>query len=230
MDVVAVKGLFRDLGRPTEQLPRYRIDDDGALAEWCWPGLSGNHEHRHASHLYGLWYEPDPDLVDDPALAAAAACSIRRRLDWWRSGKNQEMAFGLTQLGLAAAALGLADEAYDCLRLMAERFWGPNLVPTHNAGALFNVDIAGGFPALVVAMLVQARDNEIRLLPALPAQWPSGRIAGALLRGGIRVDELAWTPDRVTVRLSGPEREVTVIGPRGSEATVRLGRRLEMEA
>ena len=230
MDVVAVKTLLRDLGRPTEQLPRYRIDDDGALAEWCWPSLKGNHEHRHAAHLYGLWYEPDPDLVDDPALAAAAAGSIRRRLAWWRSGRNEEMAFGLTQLGLAAAALGLADEAYECLSLMARRFWQPNLVPTHNAGALFNVDIAGGFPALVVAMLVQARDKVIRLLPAVPRQWPSGRIEGALLRGGIRLDELDWNADRVVVRLTGPDSDVTVIGPRGMQASVRLGQRLEMEA
>jgi hypothetical protein len=228
MDVVAVNGLFRDLGRPVDGLPRYRIDDDGALAEWL--GLPGNHEHRHASHLYGLWYEPDPDLVDDPTLAAAAARSIRRRLAWWRSSRNEEMAYGLVQLGLAAATLGLADEAYECLTLMAERFWQPNLVPTHNTGALFNVDIAGGFPALVVAMLVQSRGASIRLLPAVPKAWRSGRIEGALLRGGIRVDELDWTPDRVVVHLTGPDTEVTVVGPRGSEATVRLGQRLEMEA
>jgi alpha-L-fucosidase 2 len=81
-----------------------------------------------------------------------------------------------------------------------------------------------------VAMLVQARDKTVRLLPALPGQWPSGRIEGALLRGGIRVDELDWNPDRVVVRLTGPDSDITVIGPRGSEATVRLGQRLEMEA
>jgi hypothetical protein len=238
MDVAAVRGLFRDLGEADGSFPGYRVDPDGALAEWLWPGLPGNHAHRHASHLYGLWYEPDPELVDRPELAAAAAVSVRRRLAWWIDNDVGEMAFGLGQLGLAAAALGLAAEAYECLRLLATRYWQPNLVSTHNAGALFNVDICGAFPALVVAMLVQGRGDRVRLLPALPAAWPTGRIDGVLLRGGIRVDELSWEPGRVRVRLTGPDTALTVSGPRnsagGDAATVRLragqASWLEMEA
>src|SRR5258708_30466819 len=126
MDVAAVRGLFRDLGEAAERFPGYRVDPDGALAEWLWPGLTGNHAHRHASHLYGLWYEPDPELVDRPELAAAAAVSIRRRLARWRENEVGEMAFGLGQLGLAAAALGLAAEAYGCLRPLATRYRPPN--------------------------------------------------------------------------------------------------------
>ena len=152
MDVVAVRGLLRDLvelddEQPVarwrailDRLPPYRIDADGSLAEWLWPGLTNNHAHRHASHLYGLWYDPDPDLLDDPALRAAAVAAIRHRLAWWR-GHGDEMAYGLTQLGLAAAALGLADEAYETVRHLAARYWRPSLVPTHNAGETFNIDI-----------------------------------------------------------------------------------------
>ena len=160
--------------------------------------------------------------------------SIRRRLAWWRENEVGEMAFGLGQLGLAAAALGLAAEAYECLSLLATRYWWPNLVSTHNAGALFNVDSCGAFPALVVAMLVQARGDQIRLLPARPASWPTGRIDGVLLRGAVRVDELSWEPGRVRVRLTGPDTDLTVIGPNGGTAAVRLragqASRLEMEA
>ena len=141
---------------------------DGSLREWLWPGLADNHEHRHASHLYGLWYEPDPDLLADPALRAAAAVidpapaglvGDGRRRDGRRAG----------QLGLAAAALGLGRRgARDACRALT-RYWRPSLVSTHNAGAIFNTDICGGLPALVVAMLVRGGESTVGLLPALPA-------------------------------------------------------------
>ena len=43
---------------------------------------------------------------------------------FYRTNEVGEMAFGLAQLGLAAATLGLAAEAYECLTLLATRFWG----------------------------------------------------------------------------------------------------------
>ena len=140
------------------------------------------------------------------------------------------MAFGLAQLGLAAAALGLADEAYEALPSAwptgtGGRTWSRPTTP----GALFNVDICGGFPALVVAMLVQARGNDdpaaaraARRLAERPDR------AALLLRGGVRLDELAWTPDRVDVSL--PERSPTPRGrarhrrPWAARATPRIHR------
>lgn len=56
------------------------------------------------------------------------------------------MAFGLVQLGLAAAHLGAADTALECVVWLARDHWTPNLVPTHDEGAIFNVDAAGGLP------------------------------------------------------------------------------------
>ena len=253
MDVVAVRGLLRDLVELDDEhpvarwraildrLPPYRIDADGSLAEWLWPGLTNNHAHRHASHLYGLWYDPDPDLLDDPALRAAAVAAVRHRLAWWRE-HGDEMAYGLTQLGLAAAALGLADEAYETVRHLAARYWRPSLVPTHNAGETFNIDV--------------------RWLPARPGGRHAGPLAGRPGRpaaGAARgladrarsvvcccgtacpCDHLAWSPGRVTVELasdrprtivvglgpgpgsSAPSRAVTVEPDRAASGRVRVG-------
>ena len=45
-----------------DRLPPYRVNSDGALAEWAWPPagsglppLPDNYEHRHVSHLYPVW-------------------------------------------------------------------------------------------------------------------------------------------------------------------------------
>ena len=251
MDVAAVGDLLRnlldaarELGRadPREPrwrallaaLPPYRISPGGELAEWLPPGLSDNHAHRHASHLFGLWYEPDP-AFDDPALRAAAAVAVRRRLAWWRvaelasagpavlAGAHSsapavlpgEMAYGLAQLGLAAAHLGLAEVAYEAVCGMT-RSWRPNLVPTHNLGALLNIDIAGGLPAVVLAMLATAAHGRVRLLPALPAAWPAGEVTGLALRGPVAVERLRWDRAGMTAVLRpGAAGRVTLEAPPG---------------
>ncbi|MBO2528279.1 MAG: hypothetical protein CW348_00205 [Thermobifida sp.] len=208
------------------RLPRYRIAPTGELAEWATPAgpldQTDRHTHRHASHLFPFWYEGDPAFAD-PTLRAAAVRAIRARLAWWRSAASDEMAFGLVQLGLAAANLGLATEAATTLELMATRYWRPTLVSTHNRGALFNTDICGGFPAVVAAMLLRSREGRCDLLPALPPAWPEGEARGLCGRGGVLVDHLEWTPTRMRARLRARHTTRVRIGlPDGATRVVTL--------
>ncbi|GAA0377151.1 hypothetical protein Acor_30770 [Acrocarpospora corrugata] len=130
------------------------------------------------------------------------------------------MAFGLVQLGLAAAGLGLTAEAHEALTLLSTRYWRPNLVSTHNRDALFNVDICGGTPALIAAMLLRSTDEgRIDLLPACP--WPSGEATGLLARAGIRVDRLSWSPERIEVTLTA--RETITATVNGQELQLLAG-------
>lgn len=229
MDVAVVRDLVRNLvrahralGEPGARrwvllgarLPGYRIADGGELAEWAGPAgplaQTERHGHRHASHLYPLWYEPDPAFAA-PRMRAAAVAAVRARLGWWRGQESDEMAFGLVQLGLAAANLGMAAEAHETLALLATRYWRPTLVPTHNRGSLFNVDIGGGFPAVVATMLARSGEGFVDLLPALPSQWGSGRVEGLRARGGIIVDRMEWSGRRAFARLRSVEPRHTVI-------------------
>lgn len=241
MEVAGIRWLLRTLVELEDaqsqrwqsllaRLPTYQVDADGTLAEWLWPGLSNNHAHRHASHLFGLWYDADPELLDRPALREAAAAAVRARLDWWCTN-GDEMANGLAQLGLAAAALGLANEAWHALAQLAGRYWRANLVPTHNVGEIFNIDVCGSLPALVVAMLVRGRPGRVDLLPALPAAWSRGAIHGVLLRDGIRIRSLRWKPDSVTVELdSARTQRLEVTVPGDGSADVRMTRAVTLLA
>jgi hypothetical protein len=219
MDIAVAKGLFRSLlevGTEAQvpddkmhtwralldKLPPYPVDADGALAEWGWSGLRNNDAHRHASHLYPLFYEPDPEVVGDPRLRRAAQAAIEARLRWRKSNDpGGRMAFGLVQLGMAAAHLGLAELAYQVLTQLATRYWRPSLVSTHDAGSIFNVDLCGGLPALVTEMLVQSSRDAVLLLPALPGAWPSGSIDGVACRGQVTVEHLSWGPLGLTAVL-----------------------------
>lgn len=197
--------------RVLERLPAYRIADDGTLAEWLDPRWPQNHAHRHASHLYPLWYEVDDAFRGDSPqarrLRAAARRSIEERIAWRAADPTappgrMEMAFGLVQLGLAAAALGDAPAALRCAEWLALEHWTPALTTTHDAGRIFNLDASGGLPALVAAMLVGSDQESVTLFPALPGEWAAhGWITGLTARGGVVIERLEWDEDGARARV-----------------------------
>lgn len=184
------------------RLPDYRIAPDGTLAEWLDDDVIERVGHRTASHLLGLWFEVDEVLRAGP-LRDAVRTLIDRKLAWRAESHHEEMAYGLVQLGLAAAAIGHTAGALECVDRMSRLYFFPSLATSHNVGAIFNVDIAGGFPAVVNAMLVGSPAvDRLELLPALPDRWPSGSLTAVHARGAIRIDSLEWTPITVTARIT----------------------------
>lgn len=220
MDVAVAKDLYRNLvfcgkllGAEGAQLarwadllvrlPKYRVNADGALAEWADPRFEDNYEHRHSSHLYPVMYEVDPEISADERLLEATREAVRRRLGWQRScSRGGEAAFGLCQLGLAAAHLGMAEEAEEALFMLSSRFWRPNLTTTHEPGELFNVDACGGMPAVMLAMVVQSANGVVKLLAALPPRWRRGSLRGVRGRGAITFELIEWDEAGFEARLS----------------------------
>lgn len=219
-----------------EKIPAYRVNADGAVAEWITPLLDDSYDHRHASHLYALYAGLPADIAADARLQAAFRTAIEKRMEWRRANNGAEMAFGLCQLGWAAASLRDTPHAAEIVDWLASNFWFPeSLVTAHNFRSIFNIDLAGGLPRLLIQMLVQAEPGRVDLLPALPAAWPAGRITGVLCRGRIEVRELEWQPGEVTATLRSAVEQrvaVSVCGgesrtlelPRGRDVAVRLRR------
>lgn len=222
MDVAAAKELLsrlvvlsRELGvhqaklpaweRMLAKMPPYLIGPEGGVKEWLTPLLEDNHAHRHSSHLYPLYDGLPQEIATDPKLRAAFKRVIELKLerhwtDWQKSGGY--MSFGLVQLGQAATSLGEADLAYRAFVPLVNRYWLPNMASTHNYRSLFNMDVSGGLPAVLIRMLVSGEPGRLSLLPALPKAWPQGTIEGLLCRGQVEVRRLAWRPGGIEVTLA----------------------------
>jgi alpha-L-fucosidase 2 len=184
------------------RLPDYQVNDDGAVKEWLHPDLADNHDHRHVSHLYALFDGLPTDIEARPELRAAFLRAAERRMEIRRRDGGGVMGFGLAQLGLCAASLRHGEICGEIIDWLASKYWRPSMVTTHDPGQLFNVDLCGGFPALIAKMLIDSRPGHLEVLPALPSAWPTGTVEGLPARGQILVERLAWDPEQIHLRLS----------------------------
>jgi hypothetical protein len=184
------------------KMPPYLLDTDGALKEWAWPALEERLDHRHVSHLYGVWPgdEIDPDRT--PQLARAAWLADRTR------GQENASAHGLFHRALVGARL---KDAYlvnfNLKQVLEQGYVSPSLTTMHNPHRIPAPDAQGALPTLMMEMLVYSRPGTIELLPALPDSLPKGSIKGVMCRTEAEVESLAWDIKSQTVDLSVRSRK-----------------------
>ncbi|WP_028815151.1 glycosyl hydrolase family 95 catalytic domain-containing protein [Streptomyces flavidovirens] len=178
------------------RLPPHRINEDGALAEWAWPGLADSYDHRHLSHLYGVWPLEEITPYDTPDLAAAARRALELR------GAENDSAHGHLHHALIAARLRDGDRVTHALgQVLDGDFFHASLMSAHYPNRhVYNADAAHTLPAVLIEMLLQSTPHRLVLLPALPPSLPAGRLAGVRTRFGAEV-ELTWAPGRATAVL-----------------------------
>ncbi|MFJ5307680.1 glycosyl hydrolase family 95 catalytic domain-containing protein [Streptomyces sp. NPDC088350] len=176
-----------------ERLPPHRVNADGALAEWARPGLDDAYDHRHLSHLYGVWPLDEINPYDTPQLAAAAHRALQLR------GAENDSAHGYLHHALVAARLRDAERVAHTLgQVLDGDFFHASLMSAHYPNRdVYNADAAHTLPGVLVEALVQSTPDRLVLLPALPAAYPHGQLTGVRTRFGAEVD-LSWTPHSAT--------------------------------
>ncbi|WP_149825663.1 glycosyl hydrolase family 95 catalytic domain-containing protein [Streptomyces tailanensis] len=176
-----------------DRLPPHRVNADGALAEWAWPGLDDTYDHRHLSQLYGVWPLDEINPYDTPDLAAAAHRALELR------GSENDSAHGHLHHALVAARLRDGERVAHALgEVLQGDFFHASLMSAHYPNRdVYNADAAHTLPAVLLEMLVQSTPDRLVLLPALPAMCPAGRLRGVRARFGAELD-LTWTPQQAT--------------------------------
>ncbi len=206
-DLVALWGKMQSLLKGPIQ-----IGAAGQIKEWYEETTLGSMpnteaDHRHASHLLGL-YPGDLINPQTPDYRAAAAVSLDTR-------GVPSTGWGRAQRVLCYDRLGMGDAAYGMLSGMIRQVVYDNLFFTHPP---FQIDANYGYTAGVAEMLLQSDGRNLYLLPALPSCWSSGQVTGLMAKGNFEVS-LVWQQGAVTaVRIqSNRGGTVTVCYPDGHQ-------------
>ncbi|MFE2348588.1 glycosyl hydrolase family 95 catalytic domain-containing protein [Kitasatospora cineracea] len=211
MDLAAARHTLTATGhhRLADRLPPYRLNSEGALAEWAWPAAVDNQQHRHLSHLHPVWPLGEINPLDTPDLAAAAHRALHLR------GSENHSAHGHLHRALIAARLGDADllgEALDAV--LHGRFFHPSLMSSHYPRLdVYNADAAHTLPGVLIEALLHSTPDRIVLLPAPPAHLPRGTVRGLRTRCRTTLTTLSWdtAENRIDAVLTADtDRTVTV--------------------
>jgi alpha-L-fucosidase 2 len=235
-DILDIRnGLAADLRSLRERIAPNQIGRHGQLQEWLQDIDDPENEHRHVSHLWGVF--PGQDITwAEPELMEAARQSLVYRGDggtgWalgWKLALWARFLDGKRAHGILMRILNLVRDNPDG----SERHEGgggvyPNLFGAHPP---FQIDGNFGATAGIAEMLIQshevvsASDDRlasanplIHFLPALPAAFSEGSVTGLRARGGFEVD-LSWA--------DGELANVAVRSSKGGAARLRYGSRVE---
>ena len=208
------------------------VGDSGQIKEWYFEGALGkkkdgsaisgyqaDNQHRHMSHLLGL-FPGDLITIDNSEYMDAAKTSLRYRC-FKGNVLQSNTGWAIGQRINSWARTGDGNTTYKLVELQLKNAMYANLFDYH---APFQIDGNFGNTSGVDEMLLQSNStftdtdgkkyvNYTNILPALPDAWADGSVSGLVARGNFTVG---------TTWKNGKATEVKLTSNKGKQAAVKI--------
>ncbi|MEI7024138.1 glycosyl hydrolase family 95 catalytic domain-containing protein [Paenibacillus sp. y28] len=164
------------------RIPDYQLNEDGAIREWMDDRFDDRYNHRHLSHIYPIFPGQEFTKEEHPESFEAFETAVKKRLIGAQSG------WSLVHMAAIYARLGDGNKSLACLDILSRSCLLNNFLTLHNdwrnMGVCMNMEEAPiqldanmGWVNAVQEMLLYVSPKMVKLLPALPDRWTSGKVA-----------------------------------------------------